>query len=169
MLKTGNQKDVQQKVLGAEQERPIHLLLKVHSEAGRTINDHAAMVATGGAAMLGKIGQEISAKTIDALNRQIERGIKTYLFLTTRDRRNDPYVMYRCLLRQVNESLDVSKKSLIPRYYVHESAKIRTWFEITSIERLTMEQMSKIFALTSGKEIMSVIRSMKTVFRVIVK
>ena len=146
-----------------------HVLLKVRSESGQTITAHADMVAAKGSAMLGKIGQAIGADFRDALNQQVGRGIKTYLFLTIREGWNGPYVTYRCLLRQVYETLDESKKALVPKYYLHESANVKTWFEIASMERLTREEMNRIFVLSSGREIMSVVNSSATVFRVAVQ
>lgn len=150
-----------QKAVGSE-----HILLKVRSESGQTITAHADMVAAKGTAMLGKIGQAVGSDFRDMLNQQIERGFKTYLFLTIREGWNGPYVTYRSLLKMVHESLDEAKKPFIPRYYLHESANVKTWFEISSMERLTREEMNKIYVLSSGREIMSVINSSATVFRV---
>ncbi len=146
-----------------------HVLLKVRSESGQTITAHSDMVAAKGVAMLGKIGQAVGADFRDALNQQIERGIRTYLYLTIREGWNGPYVTYRCLLRGVYETLDAEKKALVPKYYLHEIANIKTWFEIASMERLTREEMNKIFVLSSGREIMSVINSSATIFRVAVQ
>jgi hypothetical protein len=151
----------------AEQHRsPFHCLLRVRSEGGQTIDAHASMIAREGTAILGKVGQGIGSDFRTALNEQIDRGVQTYLFLTTREGWNGPYVTYRCKLRRVHESLEASKKALVPKYYVADSATIKTWFEITSLERLSREEMNQIFVLSSNRPIMSVIASSAAVFRV---
>jgi hypothetical protein len=113
---------------------------------------------------MGRLG--VSTEFRDALNQQIERDIKTYLFLATRQGWNTPYVMYRCLLRQVHDTLDDTKRNLVPGYYIHESPNIKTWFEISSIDRLPREYMERIFVLSSGRSITSAISGMNSVFRV---
>lgn len=146
--------------------RGDHILLKVRSESGQTIAAHADMVAKRGAAMLGKIGRGISTEAGDKLNQQIKLGIKTFLFLTTREGWNGPFVTYRCLLKGVHETLDADKTSLIPWYYAHERLNIKTWFEIVSMERLTLQEMNRIFVLSSGREIMAVVNTSGTIFHV---
>jgi hypothetical protein len=147
-------------------EPPAHVLIRVRSENGLTITAHASIVASKGAAMLGKIGQPVGATFRKALNEQIERGIETYLFVTTREGWNGPYVTYRCPLRQVHESLDDARRALVPTYYIGEASKINTWFEITGIDRLTREEMNRIFVVSSQRSIMSVIASSAAEFRV---
>jgi hypothetical protein len=146
--------------------RGDHVLLKVRSEGGQTITAHADMVTRKGTAMLGKIGKGIGAVFRDKLNLQIELGIKTFLFLTTREGWNGPFVTYRCVLQGVHPTLDVDKKTLVPSYYAHETLNIKTWFEIASIERLTPEEMNRIFVVSSGREIMGVVNTSGTIFQV---
>lgn len=143
-----------------------HVALKVRTENGQTITDHANMVAKYGTALLGKMGQPIGADFRDSLNKQIGRGIKTYLFLTIRQGWHGSYVTYQCLLRRVSETLDEEKKAFVPKYYAHESSSIKTWFEIASVHLLSRDEMNKIFVLSSGRSIMSVVNSSATIFRV---
>lgn len=147
----------------------IHILLRVRSENGLTVTAHKQMVASRGRAVLGKMGDAISSHLRDALNRQIQNGVKTYLFLTTREGWNGPYVTDRCLLWGVYHRLDEAKRPLVPSYYAASIPNIETWFEFVSFERLTREEMNRIFVRSSGREIMSVIKSSATVFGVGVK
>ena len=62
--------------------------------------------------------------------------------------------------------LEPSKASLAPSYYSHEIDTINTWFEISSIDKMSKEDMNKLFVLSSGRSIMSVIKSSASVFRV---
>jgi hypothetical protein len=153
-------------VTSQQHGKPFHCLLRVRSEGGQTIEAHAAMIVREGTALLGKVGQAIGPDFRTALNEQIDRGVKTYLFLTTREGWNGPYVTYRCKLQHVHESLEGLKKSLVPKYYVADSGTIKTWFEITSLERLSREEMNEIVVLSSNRPIMSVIASSAAVFRV---
>lgn len=152
---------------GVDSKPPsIHVLVRVRSESGQTISAHAEVAATRGAAVLGKIGQAVGPKFREELNRQIASGVRTYLFLTTREGWNGPYVTYRCPLRRVHDELPSDKRALVPPYYMGESARIATWFEISGVERLSREEMNRIYVVSSRREIMSVIASTAAVFRV---
>ena len=147
-------------------EVPAHVLLRVRSEDGKTIKEHGNMVASKGAAILGKIGQGLGPSFITALNKQIENGVDTYLFLTIREGWNGPYVTYQCNLRSVDSELKKSKQSFVPKYYASEYENVSTWFEIVSMSKMSREEMNRIYVLSSDREIMSVIKSTAVVFRV---
>jgi hypothetical protein len=144
----------------------IHILIRVRSEDGRTISAHQKIVGEKGKAVFGKIGQPLSSGMVNTLNEQIGQGARTLLFLTTREGWNGPYVTYQCGLKHVYERLDETTRPLVPKYYIFEEAKIGTWLEILSIQRMSRDEMNRIFVLSSGREIMSVIKSSATVFRV---
>lgn len=143
-----------------------HVALKVRTENGDTIREHEKIINKHGIAFLGKMGQEIGAAFRNSLNNQIGRGVKTYLFLTIREGWHGSFSTYQCLLHQVYQAIDQEKKVFVPKYYVHESQTIKTWFEISSIELMTRDQMNQIYVLSSGRSIMSVINSSATIFRV---
>ena len=150
-------------------DKPVHILLKMRSESGQTIQAHADMIGRKGAALLGKMGEAVGPATCDLLKQQIQSGVKTYLFLTLREGWNGPFVTYRCSLRYIYDSLIAGKNTLVPTYYGWDTGNIKTWFEITSIDRLSREQMNRLFVVSSGREIMSVVSSSATVFRVAVR
>ena len=108
-------------------DQAMHVLLRVRSENGQTLTAHKEIVAKRGAALLGKMGQPIGPDFKDKLSEQIERGIKTFLFLTTREGWNGPYVTDRCLLRRVNDTLDAAKQSLVPSYYAYDQIPVRVY------------------------------------------
>ena len=145
---------------------PSHVLLRVRSENGETVEAHQQMVGRKGSALLGKTGQAIGPEFRELINNQIAKGISTYLFLTTREGWNGPYVTYRCLLRGVAPTIGAGKGGLVPAYYAFDPSEAKTWFEIASVERLSRDEMDKIFVLSSGRSIMSSIASSATVFRV---
>jgi hypothetical protein len=151
----------------AEKEQPAHILLRLKSESGQTIAAHANVIARKGTALLGKMGRlGVSTEFMDVLNKQIDSGVKTFLFLAMRPGWNQPYVMYACQLRQVYDALDEAKRNLVPEYYYHEIPNIKTWFEISSIDRLPQEYTERIFVLSSERPITSALGGMNSVFRV---
>jgi hypothetical protein len=147
-------------------DSPFHVLLRVRSENGQTIDAHTEIIRRKGTALLAKMGEPIGPDFINKLNEQIGRKVKTFLFLTLREGWNGPYVTYRCSLHQVSNTVPPNKHSLIPGYYGFVEAAASTWFEISSMERMTRDEMNRIFVLSSGRSIMSVIASSATVFRV---
>lgn len=144
-----------------------HVLLRVWAEPGLTVEAHQMMIARYGVALFGKFGGPLGPSFSDALNHQIANRQKTYLFLVTRSapRRND-YSMYRCPLRQVHSTLEPSKRHLVPGYYIGQAPDIRTWFEIEDMEFLKLDDIKRIFVISSGRDITSAIHSMSAVFRV---
>jgi hypothetical protein len=154
------------KVKTPDEIAAVHVLLRVRSENGLTLSAHKNVLSRKGTAILGKMGEPLGKVFKDELTKQIERGVRTYLFLTTREGWNGPYVTDRCLLRGVYHTLDDAKRSLVPQYYAVDIPRIETWFEIAAMDRLSRDEMNKIVVLSSGREIMSVIKSSATVFRV---
>lgn len=145
----------------------VHILIRVRSEAGQTLSEHARVLERYGVAMLGKFGQPIGPEFRETLNRQLASGITTCLFLTTREGWGGPYVTYRCPLRQVRDQLTVDEQKLVPGYYA--VGHIKTWFEISGIERLSRDDMNRIAVHSTGRSIMSVIASSAAYFRVVVE
>lgn len=145
---------------------PEHILIRMKSEDGLTIKEHGDIISRKGSAILGKIGQSLSAASIKSLNEQISRNIETYLFLTMKEGWNGEYVTYQCLLKNVSAQLDETKTELVPTYYSSTYKDIKTWFEISAMGKMTRENMNRIFVLSSGRQIMSVIKSTAAVFRV---
>lgn len=143
-----------------------HILLRVRSDGGDTIAAHNAMVNAKGAALLGKMGKPLGEKFVNILNDEIADGKATYLFLTTREGWNGPYVTYQCKLRCVYPTLPSGKEELIPAYYFSERGKASTWFEISAIGKMSKEEMNRIKVRSSGRVIMSVISSSAVVFYV---
>jgi len=158
-----------QRAGGVQEDQAVHCLLRVRSENGLTLAAHKDILSRRGTVVLGKMGDSLGPAFREVLNQQIERGVKTYLFLVTREGWNGPYVADRCLLRGVYDHLDSTQHSLVPRYYASDISRIRTWLQIDRMERLSREEMNRIFVRSSGREIMSVIKSSATIFKVGVK
>ncbi|MDX6577831.1 MAG: hypothetical protein QOE96_3784 [Blastocatellia bacterium] len=133
---------------------------------GETITAHSEMIQKKGSAVFGKIGKGVGSEYMKRLNQQIERGEKTYLFLTTTDGWNGPYATYRCLLKGLYEELPTEKQPLVPEYYLHESPSIKTWCEIADMNQLSSQEMNRIFLQSSGRPIMSVLTISTAVFKV---
>ncbi len=153
----------------AAEPPPTHVLIRVRAEEGLTIEAHGGVIAKYGTALFGQFGRPIGPAFRDSLNRQAASGQKTYLFITTRLGWRGEYITYRCPLRQVFDSLDDSKRHLVPSYYVGQAPYIRAWFEIAGIERLGRDEMSRIHVLSSGRSIVNAIFSKAVVFRVVVR
>lgn len=146
---------------------PVHVLIRVRSEDGTTISEHYRVLEDRGRALIGKVGKALGDKFIDELNRQIASGAETHLFLTTKDGWGGAaYTTYQCGLEAVHKALPPGKRDLVPDYYASEYDSIGSWFEVTSMYELSRDQMNSIEVVSSGRSIMSVIKSMASVFRV---
>jgi hypothetical protein len=143
-----------------------HLLLRVRSEGGLTIDAHQKMVARYGLALFGKIGDPLGSEFQECLNSQIANGQRTYLFIVARPDINHPFETFRCPLRQVCNTLNSAKKHLVPGYYVGEASRIGSWFEIEGMERLGRDEVNSIFILKSGRLASESLYGQNAVFRV---
>ena len=150
----------------SDNNQTAHVLIRVRAEDGLTVEGHQKVIARHGIALFGKFGDPLGPAFRDLLNRQAANGQKTYLFITTRPDWRHEYVTFRCPLRQVLDTLDESKRHLVPGYYIAQAPYIRTWFEIEGIERLSREDMNRIFVLSSGRSITSAIFSRTGLFHV---
>ncbi len=148
---------------------PVNVLMRVRSEDGRTISAHERIIAAKGSALLGKIGKGLGPDFIKLMNGQIGRGVNTYLFLTTREGWNGPYVTFMCRLKGIETTLPESKRDLAPSYYAASFQDVNTWFEISSIAKMSRSDMNRITVISSGREIMSVIGSSASIFHVVLK
>jgi hypothetical protein len=148
---------------------PIHILLRVRAENGKTFTEHGRIIKEEGSAMLGKMGNPVGPDFSRDLNEQIGTGVPTFLFLTTREGWNGPYVTYRCRLKSVEATLPQSKLHLVPEYYAHEHKSIESWFNISTMDKLSMTEMNRIYVLSSGRHVMSVVKSSAAVFRVAIQ
>lgn len=131
-----------------------------------TFTAHREVISAEGRAILGKLGKALGVQFVNILNNQIGQGIPVYLFLTTREGWNGPYVTYQCQLECVHMHLSKSELSLVPTYYAADQADINTWFEISTLTKMSRQEMNRIYALSSGRAIMSVVNSSASVFRV---
>lgn len=163
---SNEKKPIEKKRMKPDGVLPNHLLLRVRSEEGQTVTEHSAMIKNRGKAMLGKLGQAIGPDLIAALKKQISEGIPTYLFLTLREGWNGPYVTYKCTLLDLHLEISEDQELFAPRYYKTSWYEVSTWFEIKSMEKMNRDDMNRIYVLSSGREIMSVIKSSASVFRV---
>jgi hypothetical protein len=155
------------KVVSVPLTVPAHVLIRVRSEDGATISEHYRVLQEQGRALIGKVGKALGDGFMEQLNRQIASGTETYLFLTTKNGwRGSIYTTYQCGLEAVHNTLLPGKRDLVPDYYAAEYEGIGTWFEITSMYELERDEMNRIEVVSSGRTIMSVIKSMASVFKV---
>ncbi len=143
--------------------------MRTRNEDGLTFAAHAEVLGRRGSVLFGKMGKPLGTPLVAMLNSQIARGATTFLYLTTRIRWNGPYVTEACKLRHVYQSFPPGMRELVPSYYLNEADRIGTWFEVVEMTRLTKEEMNRIFVISSGREIMSVIKSSATLFKVSVR
>ena len=147
-------------------ESPSHVALRVKSEEGETIQAHIRALNDHSSAMFGKVGQPLGIGLMDELNKQVKAGTDTYLFLALRDGWNGPYVIFQCSIVAVSRTLPDAKAGLVPDYYNLHGLSPTTWFEITSFQLLSREQSLKVIVKSSDRQIINVLNSSASMFRV---
>jgi hypothetical protein len=132
-------------------DTPFHLVVRFSDSmfsVGDVIALHNDVVALQGAVWFGKLGQTLAQGRVDVLNRQVEKGIPTFLYLVKGNRRKS--TTYLAPLLQVSREMP-GETALIPAYYAEKDLLqyMKAWMKIGPIEAIEMAAMDKLKALNS--------------------
>lgn len=131
---------------------PVHLVVRFADsmfEVGDVIARHNEVVAQHGAVWFGKMGSTIAATRIDRLNRQIEEGTLTFLYLVKGNRRMP--TAYRASLVLAAKTLPTKEKPLVPPYYTEKKLlrHMNAWMKIKQIKQIDLEELDALQAISS--------------------
>lgn len=132
-------------------DKPLHLVVRFSDtmfHVGDVVGLHNNVVDEHGAVWFGKLGQTISQKRVDLLNKQIEKQILTHLYLVKGNRKKSTVykaTLYAILKKQPEE------EALIPSYYEEKGLVefMKVWMRIGKIELIDFSQMSILRAINS--------------------
>jgi len=132
-------------------DKPLHLVVRFSDtmfSVGNVTALHNAVVAEHGAVWFGKLGQTISQGRVDMLNKQVEKGIPTFLYLVKGNRRKS--TAYRASLMQMSKEIP-KENILIPAYYAKKDLLqfMKAWMKIGQIEAIEMSEMDRLKAINS--------------------
>lgn len=106
-----------------------HVLMKVRSEDGRTVVEHQKKIASHGAVLFRKMGAAIGSTLVAELQKQIDSGVPTHLFIAVRQGWKGGFRVYRGELTSIGYELPDGRVDLVPDYYRHRIASITTWLQ----------------------------------------
>jgi len=140
-----------------KQKKPIHLLIRFSDrllENRGTIEEHQNVIEKEGAVWFGKMGQPVSYNVIEKLNQQVEKNIKTYIYLVKGNRRTPSAFLSELII--ASREFPQNEKELIPAYYqeleiiqfIKVWVKIRCLHEIGSGDLNKMRVASSVYPLT---------------------
>lgn len=147
----------------------VHPLVRVKSEDGLTVSAHRRVIQKTGKVYFAKLGKVISDEFLSSLIEQINKCIPTYLFVAVFDGWSKPLALYKCKLEAVHSVVDDEFVSLIPNHIQPLKPAVKTWFLISSMDRLAKNQVCRITVASSGKEVLSSLRGMTPFFKTVVK
>jgi hypothetical protein len=132
--------------------RPLHLVVRFSDNlfsVGDVVAKHNNVCSQKGYVWFGKLGQTISQGRVDLLNTQIVRGIQTFVFLVTGNRRKSTF--YRAVILAVANKIPESEKATIPQYYYEKGLipYMKTWVKITKIDAIEISTISNLRAISS--------------------
>jgi hypothetical protein len=143
-----------------------HVLVRVRSEDGKTVEAHRKVIAQRNCVLFAKIGKGLGSALIDQLRNQINRDVPTYLFVAIYEGWNEPFGIYQCELLDIHSDLTDAQTNLVPEYLHSVIKKVSTWFEIRSLRRVAQEHARRVHVLTSGREVSGALRGATAMFRV---
>ena len=115
---------------------------------GDVVAIHNSISEDNGSVWFGKLGQTISQIRVDLLNKQVEDGKTTYLYLIKGNRKKSS--AYRATLRQVQKEKPEDNR-LIPTYYTEKDIiqYMKAWFRIEHINKIEMSDMGNLKTINS--------------------
>ena len=130
---------------------PFHLVVRFSDTmfgVGDVIALHNTVVAQHGAVWFGKLGQTLAQSRMDMLNKQLEDGVPTFLYLVKGNRRKS--IAYRAPLLQVAKS-PPAETALIPAYYAQKDLLqyMKAWMKVGQIAPIEMSAMNTLKAISS--------------------
>lgn len=122
------------------------------------------MLASASRCIFGKFGTSIGATTVAALQRQIEDGTPTYLFLVLKKGWREKFQIYSARLSSISLELSEQDIEIIPQYYRSQWKSISTALEIVTLDLVPQDSHKLIAVAGSGRELLSVLGSSATTF-----
>ena len=97
----------------------------------------------------GKIGSTISETRIKALNKQVNNGISTYIYLVKGNRKKSTAYCAKLLL--ASKELPKGEEEKTPSYYSTEGIRqyMKAWVKIGEISEIEMSSMKNLRAINS--------------------
>jgi len=142
--------------MAKQQARDIHLVIRFSDAlfgGVKTIEVHQEVIVEQGAVWLAKVGKPLGQQRIAKLNRQVETGVQTLLFLV--QRKGHTYIWAKGHIAFVQRDLPESEMQLVPTYY-HTSGLLQhasTWFKLVSLSGAAKESIGNLVVASSGKPI----------------
>jgi len=131
---------------------PVHLVVRFADsmfDVGDVIARHNEVVTLHGAVWFGKLGSTLAQGRIDRLNRQIQDGTPTYLYLVKGNRRLP--TAFRADLLAVSKALPSKEKPLVPAYYAEKKLvrHMNAWMKIKHLKPIDLDELDALQAISS--------------------
>ncbi len=132
--------------------QPIHLVVRFSDtmfDVGDVIARHNEVVGVHGAVWFGKMGSTLAASRISLLNKQIQDGVPTFLYLVKGNRRIP--TPYRAPLLLVSKILPLREKLLVPQYYAEKKIvrHMNAWMKVKKIVPSELDELDALQAVSS--------------------
>jgi hypothetical protein len=133
-------------------EKILHLVIRFSDNLfgiGDVVSKHNEVVDKHGYVWFGKIGTTLSSTRIDALNKQVNDGIPTFIYLVKGNRKKS--TAYRAKLLFVSKELPKAEAKKIPSYYSRKDLcqYMKAWIKVGEISEVEMSSMKNLKAINS--------------------
>lgn len=117
-------------------------------DVGDVVSIHNEIIEKHGSVWFGKLGQSISPKRVDLINKQVESGVETYLYLVKGNRKKS--TAYQAKIISVRRS-SPEQSHLIPEYYSKKSIfrYMKVFIRIGIINKIDLSEMEGLRAASS--------------------
>jgi len=130
-----------------------------------TIAEHQKIIENNGMVWFGKLGKSLGDFHISDVNKQIEEGSKSYLFLVQKNGKRYEFSKGEIII--ISKSLPKKEINLVPPYYEKQGIinNINLWIKLSNIKEAKLEEIDKYHIVSSGSAVISSIRkSMAALF-----
>ena len=139
----------------------VHLLVRYRNSDVDTIEEHVRVLKAHGRVWFGKIGKPVGEPSLDRLRRQIDAGVPTFLFMTSRVDGGRGLRVHRGQVSAISSGGDPPPNRLVPDYYDTSGLRpeVRVWAELSSIEQVGPEGLADLVVESSGRPVSEVLQS----------
>ena len=133
-------------------KKQVHLLLRFSDSLlkdGDTITEHNKVISSEGAVWFGKMGSPVSQNHIDRLNKQVQEGIPTFVYLVKGNRRKS--TAFRGSLLLASKTLPEGEEHLVSPYYADLDIPkyVKFWVKLTEIIPIEFTDLQKLKVASS--------------------
>lgn len=151
-------------------QQTVHLMIRFSDRIVKiddTISEHLAVLERYQAVWFGKLGKPVGRPHQAAINRQLDVGIPTYIYLVQNV--SGRYKFYRGTIAMIALEFPEDEMELVPEYYseAFDLENVRFWAKLVKLTSVGKDEIVGLSSISSIAPIISTLQSSMAGFFVV--